>query len=145
MKALATFQTYLDEMSAFVMAGDFDAYAQRVSLPFHMLTENASFVIATRDDLQAGFDDFTQTLRLQHVTDLVRLAEGAVLLGEALIAGRYITHILSNANRVVPPFRSQMILRRQGETWRAASIANALTNDQWPLRVPEVSKDDERG
>jgi hypothetical protein len=145
MKALGIFQGYLDEMSAIVMAGDFVAYADRVALPFHMLTESASFVIGTRDELRIGFDDFRQTLQIQQVTDLIRLADGATMLGEALISGRYVTHLLAHANRVVPPFRSQMILRLQSGTWCAVSIANALTNDQWPLRVPEVSTDQERG
>ena len=69
----------------------------------------------------------------------------ATMLGEAVISGRYVTHLLADANRAVPPFRSQMILRLESGTWRAVSIAKALTNDRWPLRVPEVAKDEERG
>ncbi len=38
-----------------------------------------------------------------------------------------------------------MILRHEGRLWRAVSVANALSYDQWPLWVPEVSKDNERG
>ena len=139
MNALGIFQTYLDEMSAIVMKGDFAAYADRVALPFHMLTERARFVVDTVAELQAGFDDFRQTLKIQQVTDLIRLADSASLLSEGLMSGRYVTHMLSHANRIVPPFTSQMTLRCEAGTWRAVSISNALANDQWPLRMPVVA------
>lgn len=145
MKALEIFQTYLDEMSEFMLLGNFEGYASKVAMPFHYLTENASFVISTQDDLRAGFDSFYQTLATQRVSEFIRLAEGATMLGESLVSGRYVTHLLAKGQRVVPPYRSQMILRCEAGVWRAVSIASALSNDRWPLLVPEVSTDDERG
>ena len=145
MKALETYQDYLDQRARACMAGDFDSFAAGVALPFCLLTETASLMVETRDDLRLGFDDFCRTLDLQKVTDMVILAEGAVHLSDGLIAGRYVTHLLSNAHRAVPPYRSQMVLRLIEGQWRAVSIANSMTNSRWPLLVPEVSPDNERG
>ena len=36
-------------------------------------------------------------------------------------------------------YPENVTLRRDGPTWRAASIANALRNTQWPLGVPDVA------
>ena len=82
---------------------------------------------------------------MQKVTDMIILAKGAGHLSAGLTAGRYVTHLLCNANRAVPPYRSQMVLRLVDGQWRAVSIANSLTNSRWPLLVPEVSPDNERG
>lgn len=145
MKPLDTVQTYLDEVAACVMANDFSGYAARISLPFFLLTESASLVVTTTDDLRAGFDDFQGTLRLQHVTDMIRLADSAAALGANLISGSYATHLLSSAHRAVSPFRSQIILRRAQGIWRAAAITNSLCNQRWPILVPNVSPEPERG
>ncbi len=141
MRILELFQGYLEEVGATVMANDSTAFAARVALPFHPMTETASLVVATEADLRAGFDDFQQTLRVQHVTDMIRLADSAVLLNENLISGRYVTHLLNSAHRVVPPIRSQMTLRRAHGVWQAASIANSLHNHRWPILMPDVSLD----
>jgi len=145
MKALETYQSYLDQRARACMAGDFDSFAAGVALPFCLLTETASLIVETREDLRLGFEDFCRTLASQKITNLIILAEGAVHLGETLIAGRYVTHLLSHANRAVPPYRSQMVLRLVDGQWQAASIANSMTNNRWPILVPEVSPDTERG
>lgn len=138
MDLLRMFQTFLDDVTIAVMAGDFDTFAAHVSLPFHLVTESARLVVTTEADLRAGFDDFQQTLKVQHVTDMIRLAESAAFLSEDQISGRYVTHLLANGHRAVPPFSSQMELRREAGIWRTASISNSLYNHRWPLMVPEV-------
>lgn len=139
MQSLDTLQTHLDEVGSMVMAGDFASYADRVSLPFVLLTETTTLVVRTSQDLQNGFDEFQRTLSTQHVTDMIRLAYGAIQLSEHLLSGRYVTHLLCKAHRVVPPFRSQIILRQERGIWRAASIANSLYNMRWPILMPLVA------
>lgn len=139
MEAHTTLQTYLDEVGATVMNDDWDGYFARVCLPFHLVTQTASMIIATEDDLRAGFDTFVQTLRIRHVTDYIRLAEDSVQVDESLISGRYVSHIMAGSHRIVPPFRSQITLRRDNGIWRGTSITNTLANSRWPILLSSVS------
>ena len=138
-----TLQLYLDEVAATVMRRDFAGYRTYIALPFQLVTHAASMHIADEDALQRGFDTFALTLRAQRITDYVRLVEGAEELDEALITGRYVTHMMAGAHRVIPPFRSQITLRLEDGRWRAASITNALANARWPLISPVVALTDD--
>ncbi len=131
-------QAYLDRVAATVMHGDWDAYRGSVCLPFHLVTHAASLRIETEADLRTGFDAFAEMLRSQRITDYIRLVEGAERLDPDLISGRYVTHLMAGAHRILPPYRSQITLRREGAVWRAASISNALANSRWPLHLPRV-------
>lgn len=144
MKALETYQSS-DPRARACATGDFDWFAAGIALPFCLLTETASLIIETREDLLEGFEDFCRTLKFQWVTDMIRLARSAAILSDRVMSGRYVTHLLSNATRTVPPYRRQMVLRQIGSQWLAVSIANSLTNSRWPLLVPVVSPDNERG
>lgn len=145
MNALIVFQAKLDEIGAAVMANDYAIYASNIVLPFHLHTESANIVVETDADLRAGFDAFQVTLRCQHISDMIRLADGAASLGENMMSGRYVTHLLSAGQRVVPPFNSQMTLRLADGIWRAVSITNSLFNQRWPIHLPNPSSDKERG
>ncbi|MGB8815469.1 MAG: hypothetical protein WCC57_20015 [Paracoccaceae bacterium] len=136
MHSLAPLQTYLDHIGAAVLANDWPTYRAGVCLPFHLVTATASLTVTTEADLRAGFDSFVDTLRSQHVTDFIRLAEASVQLDDQLISGRYVTHLLANGLRIIPPFRSQITLRYVGDHWCGASISNALANSRWPLLMP---------
>lgn len=139
-------QRYLDEIAGAVMRRDWPAYRAGVSLPFQLVTHSASLHIDTEEELRLGFDTFADTLRIQRITDYLRLVESAEQLDEALITGRYITHMMAGAYRVIPPFRSQITLRMEDGRWRAASITNALANSRWPIVVPvQITPSDARG
>lgn len=133
MDAADSFQAYLDEVSRAVLADDWETYRQCIALPCHIVSHDESKVVATEDDLKAGFDQFRDTLRFHKVTDYIRLVETATLLDRELISGSYISHLLAGGQRIMPPFRSQMTLRLIGNRWRAASVTNALANSRWPL------------
>jgi hypothetical protein len=133
MDASDIFQVYLDMVSHAVMTDDWDTYRGTVHLPCHIVSHDESKVVETVKDLRAGFDQFSQTLRFHRVTDYIRLVEAASQLDADLISGSYVTHLVAGGQRIMPPFRSQMTLRRVGGLWRAVSVTNALANSRWPL------------
>lgn len=146
MDAAAILQDYLDDVSLLVMAGDYPAYREVMCLPLHIISHDESKVVATEDDLRAGFEMFCQTLKMQKVTDFIRLVEATAELDPTLISGSYVTHLLSGGNRILPPFRNQITLRLEGNRWRAASITNPLANSRWPLvRLALHPDDDPKG
>ena len=140
MPALDLLQSYLDEIGAAVLVGDWDTYRNHVALPFTLITEAATLVVTTEDDLRKGFDSFHEMLKFQKVTQYIRLADSAAALGDTLITGRYVSHFMAGSHRIIPPFRSTLTLRLVGNTWRGVAIANSLSNMQWPIQVPRVDQ-----
>lgn len=141
MPALQILQTYLDEMSDACMKGDWDTYSACVEIPFTFVTQTATQIITSQEELRKGFDAYFAMLKSQHVTDYIRLAESAVDLDKGLISGRYTSHFLAGTHRIIPPFRSSITLRLKGNRWCAAAISNSLTNANWPVQVPKVGPD----
>ena len=145
-EAAAILQSYLDEVTKAVLAGDWETYRDGVTLPCAVVSHNESKVVETEDDLRAGYDSFRATLLGQKVTDYIRLVEDASFLDRDLISGSYLTHILAGGHRILAPFKSIMVLRLVGNRWRAASVTNGLANSRWPLirlNLPETEGRDE--
>jgi hypothetical protein len=140
MPAMQLVQSYLDEIGNAVLVGDWATYRNHVILPFTLITETATIVVTTEEDLRAGFDSFHAMLQFQRITQYIRLVETAVDLSDTLISGRYVSHFMAGAHRIVPPFRSTMTLRLVGNSWRAVAIVNSISNMQWPIQVPRVDK-----
>lgn len=135
-------QTYLDQVSQAVMTDDWPAYCARIALPCHIVSHNENKLVTTVEDLRAGFDQFRDTLRMQRVTDYIRLVEAASQLDADLISGRYVSHLISGSHRLIPPFRSEITLRLAGTEWCAVSVTNSLPNSRWPLVRLELNPDD---
>lgn len=142
MTAGAILQSYLDDIAAAVMVGDFAAYRAGVQLPFHLVTPSVNVSIDTEDALRDGFDQFRSMLQTQRVTDYIRLVDSAQALDPDLITGRYITHLISGGMRVLDPFQSQITLRHTEGRWQAASITNALANSRWPFLISSLGTTD---
>lgn len=133
MHAAELLQNYLDLVAAAIMNGDWETYENRVMLPLLLVTHAENIVVSTPDDLRAGFDTFRQALEIQKVTDYVRLVETAKIVDDDLLTGRYITHLIAGAHRILQPYTAQITLRRNGGVWRAASITNGLANSRIPF------------
>jgi ketosteroid isomerase-like protein len=132
--SVSILQTWLDDVGRAVLAGDYDTYLRHVVLPFANVNPVATLIVTTEAELRTGFDVFVDMLRHQRVTDYIRLVSEAHTIGEAMIAGSYVTNILANGQRVVPPFTSTVVLRRSGDGhWQAATIANPLAATAWPI------------
>ncbi len=131
-------QAYLDEVSAIVMANDWEAYTDVVCRPFMLITHAETLIFATPDEIRTIYTRFHDLLRSQRVTDYIRLVEGAEQIDPDLISARYVTHLMSGSMRIMDPVRSGITLRLEGNRWRAASISNAVSNSRWPLLMPRL-------
>lgn len=129
------FQDWLDRIGAAVIEGDYPTYANAVSLPFLLVTENATISVDDDTTLQEGFVSYRKMLSTQGVTHMVRLSSGTTDLGPDLIVGNYTTHLLINARPALPPFVSSMTLRCEDGIWKATTIVNSLAATQWPVDV----------
>lgn len=140
MTPAAILQSYLDDVGAAVLAGDWESYESRVALPFQLTTQTAVMIVSNTKDLRAGFDDFHHMLRSQRVTDYVRIADRAEKLADGRMSGRYTSHLVAGTQRILPPFKSDITLRLVGNLWRATAITNELTNSRWPMLTPSLDR-----
>jgi hypothetical protein len=137
MDTSAVLQTYLDEMSCFVMHERFEEYAARVRLPLVIRTSVACLTVTTLRDLEEGFDDFIEMMRSRGVTTLQRRVQEAAADGPDGITGTYETRLLAGDRDAMPSFRSRMWLVRAGEVWQATRIHNSTTDARWPILMAD--------
>lgn len=141
MHARTILKTYLDEVGQALMTDDWDTFRSAICLPCHIISRDEAKVVATTEDLKAGFDMFRDNLRAQRATDYIRLVDIAKQQTRDQISGRYVTHLIAGSHRLVPPFMSEITLRLIGNRWCAASVSTALANSRWPLMRLEIKPD----
>jgi hypothetical protein len=139
--AKATLQGFLDDVGAAVMGGNFEAYADRIRLPFSILTSVASIDITTETDLRAGFDDFAELIRTKGVTEMIRVVMDAWNEGPDAIVGFYETNLIDGRDHVMPPFYSKMWLLRAEGAWKVTKIHNTVQDRRWPIRLDKIQAD----
>ena len=130
------FQHYLDEIVDAIRARDFEAFRAHIALPVTVITAEGTQIIAGSDELRDGFEGYIAALDGHGVTDYVRVVLSATAISPTLASCTYMTHLLRNGARVVEPFPSTVLLRRDDGTWRAISFMVSLTHERWRFRLP---------
>ncbi|MEI4486515.1 hypothetical protein V8J36_09965 [Frigidibacter sp. MR17.14] len=140
---MQNFQGWLDRVGKTFFDNDFDGYADTMILPFVMVTARQTMVIQSLDQQREGFDAFRALMDRLGATDLFRLGAGVYPVGSTILCGSYETHLLRNGQRLIEAFRSSAMLRLGDDgIWRAACIANSLTNLSWPIRTLQSEAND---
>ena len=131
-------QAWLDTLSDAAMAGDFETYIASISLPFTLVTSAGAMVQTTEDDMRDGFEAFHAMLKTLRATQIIRIAERVDRVSANVLTGLYETQILQGGQRLFAPFRSSVTLVMSGNHWKAAQIANGMTNHTWPIVMPRI-------
>ena len=134
-------QAFLDAIVDGSRARDFEAFERHMALPLTVILPGGTLTVADAADLRAGFEGDLAALDGHGVTDYVRVATSMTWVGPSLAAGAYDTHLLRNGQRVVEPFASVAMLRREDEAWRLASVMHAMAHDRWRFRLPGSGDD----
>lgn len=138
MAANVVLQNYLDEMSHSVMSERFEDYSALVQLPLRIVTTSATLTVTTLADLEDGFDDFTDMMLAQGVTELRRTVHEAAFQGKDGLAGIYETRMLNGTELVVPVFYSKMWLIRVQGAWKVTRVRNTCNDGRWPMLFCDV-------
>ncbi len=132
---LDVFQRHLDDVSAALMQGDFDAYFERVCDPLVLVNEKSTTVITGEDQFRFGFDSYVGMLKSQRASHLMRLASSVTELGPELFTGQYVTQILRGGQRIYGPFESALVLRLVDGMWKLCCVASSSHRDGYPINV----------
>jgi hypothetical protein len=141
MNPLAIYQQALDAVSAAVMEGDFARYAARIDLPYLVVTEAASLIVTTLDELRPTFDNLIRTLRARGVTHYERVARAADFVQPMRIEGRHYTHLIAGGAYVARPQSAEQALVRRGDRWLFSDARYPIRADRWPLAESELFPD----
>jgi hypothetical protein len=133
MNPLTIYQDALNRVSEAVLAGDFDAYAAMIDLPYLIHTETANLLVTTREDLRPTFDALHSALRDHGVTHYERVGREADYADRDRIAGWHHTHLISNGVRLNWPHVSRHVLVRRGDEWLFSEAEYAIKADRWPV------------
>jgi hypothetical protein len=148
MNPLAVYQEALDTVSAAVLAGDFEAYAARIDLPYLVHTEVARLLVQKVDELRPTFENLVRALKSRGVTHYERVAREADYASPHRIEGRHFTHMIANGNPVAMPHEARQVLVRRGDVWRFSEAHYPTRADRWPvpehLLFPDVDAEDAR-
>jgi hypothetical protein len=141
MRADKILQAYLDQMGQAVMNEWFEDYAARIQLPLSILTSSASMSVATRADLEEGFDDFVEMIRSQGVTHMERTVQAATFQGNEHIVGVYDTRLMAGDKLALPVFHSKMWIGCYDGRWKAIKIHNTTNEARWPMLLTRLSEE----
>lgn len=141
MRATTILQAYLDEMGKAVMNEWFDVYASRIQLPLSILTSSANLTVRTLADLEEGFDEFVEMIRIRSVTDMLRTVQAATFQGNDHIVGVYETRLMAGDKLALPVFHSKMWIGCYDGAWKAIKIHNTTDEARWPMLLTRLDRD----
>jgi hypothetical protein len=134
MNPLTVYQSALDAVSRAVLAGDFEAYAAMIDLPYLIHTAVADLLVTTTADLRPTFDALSQGLKARGVTHYERVARAADYAARDRIVGWHQTHALSDGEPLAYPHVARHTLVRRGDRWLFSEAQyDMLTAARWPL------------
>ncbi|MEP3346392.1 MAG: hypothetical protein ABJN34_15175 [Litoreibacter sp.] len=127
------FQGWLDTVTGFFMDDDFGSFADTVALPAIVTTAEGASVLSTIEDLRGRFDFWMHFMKAQQATDMIRTARSYDRIGSEVCRGKYETELLRGGTRIIKPFTSEVILRRQDGVWRTTFVEHLLTKQFWKM------------
>jgi hypothetical protein len=115
------------------MEGDFDAFADTTAFPAIVTTEQGASILSTTEDLRGRFNFWIRFMKGHQATNMIRTSRSTERMGPDVTRGRYETELLKGGTRIIKPFMSEMILRRQHGKWRTVFVEHSLTQQFWKM------------
>ena len=132
----AEFDSFLTDISECFISENFQLWADRIVLPFSVVTKTGPIVSYTREDLEA---DFTRYLEACHTMklDLVhRIPISIEHCEDDTMICTYSTELLSHGQRATEPFTSSALMSQVDGRWRMTAILNARGHSSWTGHSP---------
>jgi hypothetical protein len=138
MLATEILQKFLDDIGKAVLQERFADYCAAIQLPLNILTASASLNITTVEDLQDGFDDFTDMIQSRGISTMIRVVMDAWFESPDQIVGIYETNLMQGDAHAVPRFYSKMWLGRFDGVWQTTKIHNTINDSRWPILMTNI-------
>ena len=133
MTPLEIYQSALDAVSAAILTGDFDRYADLIDLPYLVHTIDARHLVSLREDLRPTFLALNAALEEEGVTNYERVARAADYVSRDRIEGWHHSHLIANGEHVAYPHVSRQTIVRRGDRWLFSEAHYQMKADRWPV------------
>ena len=134
------FQQVKDRLTQALITGNFALYRSVISLPFQVEPRDGKpYVLHSETALEEDFLLYHKVINLHRITDIVREVKHMMKLQEDWVEVTVETNLLSHADRVVGPFKTQFVLRKTPDQWRIASIRSSLGHINWTMGRAEIT------
>ncbi|MEF3048377.1 hypothetical protein [Pseudotabrizicola sp. L79] len=138
--AVAIYQSNLDQVSEALWRGDVPGILHHIALPNSMLTEDASFIINSSDEMVIVANDFRDHMISVGADGYRRTCISAryVSLRKDLIVGMHETRLRAGDRPFGQPFLNRMtLLHRQGR-WQAVLLETSIKNTDLTILSPDL-------
>ena len=137
-EALEIYQRLIDAVAAELVAGRYAAVTGFFNYPLQFRTQGADMVMELREEMEEGYHSMIEGLRAQGLTDILFLSSRARFLSPGYIEGFHVSHYLSNATPIVPPFNNRTVLRLVDGNWLVDEAESEAFNARWPIDTLKV-------
>ena len=140
----AVFLDLGERLTKALVTGDFDLYRQVMNVPIQIEPRgDKPCTLDTEEALRRDFDLYRDHIRLHRITDIHREVIEVERPDEDTAIAIVRMNILSDAQRVVPPFISMMTMRRGKDgVVRFHKIQSSLGHINWTLGKGGITEGD---
>ena len=128
-------QGFLDSVGQAAFDGDLATYLSLTERPYSIITADRTRVLETEDEMAAHLHRFRAGVLSQRLTQIVFILRTINMISPTLATGTYVTHLMRNAERIVDPYTSLVILRHRDGAWRAVSTIQTIGHADWNSRI----------
>lgn len=118
----------------------FDRYRAAFHLPARIIPrQGAPYTLNTEAELKSDYELYAQSMKLHHVTDMIReiLSIQDLEDGQKAVLAR--VHLLSNANQIVDPFQTTFVITPTEDGWRVIRIESSLGHINWTRGLARIT------
>ncbi len=133
------FQSFLDDISECFIAADFQQWADRIELPFSIVTKTGPVISYTLEELRADFDLYLQACENMGLDTVFRTPLTCEICDDGSVIATYRTELLSRGHRMTEAFTSSALLSSRDGIWRMTAILNARGHQSWTGHHPHKS------
>lgn len=134
------FNTFLTDISCCLISKDFQLWADRVELPFSIVTATGPNVSHTLEALRVQFDLYVQACENMNLDMVYRTPLSCEHCEDGTVIGTYRTELLCHGQRMTEPFTSSALLKNAGGVWRMTAILNARGHAGWSAQPQPDTK-----
>lgn len=127
----AEFSAFLKDISDCFIAEDFGSWADRVELPFSIVTKYGPHISHSTQDLKDEFDLYVLACRTMKLDLVFRTPVSIENCEDGTVIATYRTELLSHGQRMTEPFTSSALMQKTDGHWRMTAILNARGHDSW--------------
>lgn len=124
-------QAALDATVRALETRDFALYLRHNAVPFVLVSDRATVILASEDDLRTNFEDFADLLAGAPGARMTRHVVAEQAVGRCLVQTHVRTEVRHDGRHLVDPFATDIGWRLVDNMWKSVIAANPVRSRHW--------------